>query len=158
MAKVDEGLMLAEHVFEVRHVASGSFLDVRGSVADYVSGIGFLPHWKIATNTVNFHDGEKKVEREGAFAGYTSLGYLTNNPETRNFFVDRGTLFWKQIQKNGVYKIPELKRFGARTKVFLPSERTFREVNSKVFTTVYSDAVRNELQPPYVEEAGRLFR
>lgn len=139
-----EKLMLAEHVFELRHAASGSFLDVRGFVADYIRDSGFLPHWKIEATIVSFRDGESKVDKEGAFASYNSLGYLTNNPTTQNFFVDRGTQFWKMLQKNGHYRIPELKRFGARTKVFLPSEASFDEVSRAVFSNLYSEKLRKE--------------
>ena len=70
--KQDEKLMLAEQILEVRHAASGSFLDVRGYVADYVRESGFLPHWKIDANVVNFRDKPDKVQKEGAFAGYRS--------------------------------------------------------------------------------------
>jgi len=47
MTKTDrDKIMLAEHVLEVRHEASGTFLDVRGYVADYIRREKFLPHWK----------------------------------------------------------------------------------------------------------------
>jgi len=39
--KADEKLMLAEQILEVRYIPSGSFLDVRGYVADYIRDSGF---------------------------------------------------------------------------------------------------------------------
>ena len=140
--KHDEKLMLAEQVLEVRYAPSGSFLDVRGYVADYVRDSGFLPHWKIDANVVNFRDKPDKVEKEGAFAGYRSAGYLAYDPETHNFFVDRGGSFWRLLQKNKHYALPSLQRFGTRTKVFLPSARPFEEINRSVFQTLYTERAR----------------
>lgn len=122
----DEKLMLAEQVLEVRYVPSGSFLDVRGYVADYIRESGFLPHWKIDTNVVSFRDKPDKAEKEGAFAGYRNAGYFAYDPETRNYFVDRAGAFWRTLLKNKHYTLPALERFGARSKVFLPSEGGLR--------------------------------
>lgn len=46
MKKKFKKMILSEHVPEVRHVASGSFLDVRGFVADYIREKGIFSHWK----------------------------------------------------------------------------------------------------------------
>lgn len=143
--KWDDKLMLAEQIFELRYTPSGSFLDVRGFVADYIRDSGFLPHWKIDPNTVNFRDGAEKIEREGAFAGYRHAGYVVYDPETRNFFIDRANLFWKTLQENKHYTIPSLTRFGARTRVFLPSGKTFDEINSNAFQALYTDKAREVL-------------
>lgn len=138
----DNQIMLAEHVFEVRYMASGSFLDVRGYVADYIRDSKFLPHWKIDSNTVNFRDHPQKVESEGAFAAYNKAGYVTYNPKTRNFFMDRGGSFWRILEKNKHYKIPPLERFGARTKVFLPSDKSFDSINKTAFNVLYTEKAR----------------
>ena len=140
--KGDEKLMLAEQILEVRYIPSGSFLDVRGYVADYIRDSGFLPHWKIDSNVVNFRDKSDGVQKEGAFAGFRSAGYFAYDPETRNYFVDRAGSFWRTLQKNQHYKIPALERFGARTKVFLPSDKPFEEINHAVYHTLYSDKAR----------------
>ena len=115
--------MLAEHVFEARHAPSGSFLDVRGYVADYIKSEGVLPHWKIDTNVVNFRDEPDSVKRDAAFTGFKSAGYVVYNPETRNYFSDKAGSFWKTLIKNNHYKVPEITRFGARTKAFMPVGR-----------------------------------
>jgi len=132
-------LMLAQHVLEVRHTPSGSFLDVRGYVADYVRGSGLFPHWKIDTNVVNFRDMPDGVKLDGAFAGYKSAGYLVHNPETHNYFVDKATAFWKTLLKNQHYHVPEATRFGARTLVFLSSTMSFDQLNRLVFERFFTE-------------------
>ena len=140
--KQDEKLMLAEQVLEVRYTPSGSFLDVRGYIADYVRESGFLPHWNIEPNVVSFRDKPDKVQKEGAFAGYRNAGYLVYDPQTRNFFIDRASSFWRILQKNQHYKLPPLERFGTRTKVFLPSDKSFEDINRSVFQTLYTEKTR----------------
>lgn len=135
-------IMAAEHVLEVRYAASGTFLDVRGYVADYFRNEKFFPHWKIDTNVVNFRDESEAIKSEGAFVGYKSAGYVVLNPQTRNFFVDRATSFWKLLLKNGHYKIPEPTRFGARTKLFVPSHRSFEEINKELFEGFFTEKAR----------------
>lgn len=146
MVKIpDQKVMLAEHIFEVRHIASGSFLDVRGYVADYIRDKGFLPHWRIDRNIVHFRDKPENAEKEGAFAGYKTCGYVTYNPDTRHFFLDRAGLFWRLLQENKHYSLPALERFGTRTKVFLPSNEDFDSINKKVFQTLYTETARTVL-------------
>ena len=140
--KAQEKTMFAEHVLEVRHAPSGSFLDVRGFVADYVREAEFLPHWKIDSNVVLFRDQSDKVVKEGAFAGYRSAGYMANDPQTRNFFPDRAGAFWRLLLKNGHYRLPALQRFGARTKVFLPAADSFEQVRKLVYEAVYAASFR----------------
>jgi len=60
----DEKVMLAEHTLEVRHFASGTFLDVRGYVADYIRQEGAFPHWQIDANVVNFRDESNVVKSD----------------------------------------------------------------------------------------------
>lgn len=141
-----EKIMLSEHSMEVRHAASGSFLDVRGYVADYIRESSLFPHWKIDLNVVNFRDEVDKIKREGAFAGYKNAGYIVLNPETRNYFPDKASLFWKTLLKNDYYKVPEISRFGARTKVFLPSDMSFKEVNSIIFNSIYTEKAREMIK------------
>ena len=135
--------ILSEHVLEVRHAASGSFLDVRGYVADYIREKSSLPHWNIETNVVNFRDLPNDIEKEGAFAGYKSAGYIVNNPETRNFFEDRSGSFWNTLLKNAHYRIPNINRLGVRTKAFIPRDLEFSDINDLIFTTFFSDKARD---------------
>lgn len=146
MAKAErDKVMVAEQVFELRHGASGTFLDIRGFIADYVREAGFLPHWKIDSNVVSFRDSADKVEKEGAFVGYRSLGYFAFDPGTGNFFVDRASKFWKLISQNKQYPIPGLARFGARTKVFLPTAGDFETLNRQMYGVLFSQAARQVL-------------
>jgi hypothetical protein len=143
MPKQDrEKVMLVEHVLEVRHAASGTFLDVRGQIADYVRKENFLPHWKIDTNVVNFRDEQGKIKTEGAFVGYKSAGYVVLNSQTRNFFTDRGSAFWKLLLRNPTYHLPEPTRFGVRTKIFVPSMRDFDDINAAMFQGLFTDKAR----------------
>ena len=137
-----EKIMLAEHVLEVRHEASGTFLDVRGYVADFIRREGFLPHWKIDANVVNFRDQSEKIGTEGAFVGYKSAGYVVLNPQTRNFFTDRATAFWKLLLKNGHYQLPQPTRFGTRTMVFTPSSMTFDDIKKLMYEGLFSEKAR----------------
>jgi hypothetical protein len=123
MPKPDKNeIMIAQHIFEVRYAASGTFLDVRGNIADYIRAEGFFPHWKIDANVINFRDEAGTIKSDGAFVGYKSAGYVGLNPQTRNYFSDRASSFWKLLIKNSHYKIPQPVRFGARTTLFVPSE------------------------------------
>ena len=137
MAKV-ERVVVTEHILEVRHAAVGSFLDVRGFVADYVRGSGFLPHWKIDSNVVAFRDEPQKPFGETAFTGYKSYGYTSQNPPTRHFFQDRASTFVKLLPKNPHYRIPELTRFGCRTKAFLPCDLEFDALNKLIHDSFFS--------------------
>jgi len=141
----DEKEMVVEHVLEVRHVASGTFLDVRGYVADYIRNHKFLPHWKIDANVVNFRDEADALKNEGAFVGYKSAGYVVIDPKTRNFFCDRASAFWNLIQKNDHYKLPSPSRFGIRTKLFIPSRKSFDDINKVIYEEFFSEKARSLL-------------
>lgn len=131
-------MMLVEHILEVRHYASGKFLDVRGYVADYIRSTELFPHWQIDENTINFRDDPKQIIRDGAFASYKAAGYVVYNPQTKNYFVDKASSYWKKLTKNQHYNLPDPTRFGARTKVFIPVNKPFDEIHSLVFDTFYN--------------------
>jgi hypothetical protein len=134
-------IMLTEHVLEVRHEASGSFLDVRGHVADYIKKSTDFNHWNIDSNIIRFRDEPDHIKSEGAFAGYKNAGYIALNPKTHNYFVDRAIKFWRTLSSNKLYEIPSGKRFGARTKIFMPSDAMFDEVKSLVLSKLFSENV-----------------
>jgi hypothetical protein len=138
-----EKIILAEHVLEVRHVASGTFLDVRGYVADYIRQNRFFPHWQIDATVISFRDEPDTIKTEGAFVGYKSAGYVTLNPFTRNYFFDRASSFWDLLLKNSRYKIPEPTRFGTRTKLFFPSSHGFDEINKAMFEGLFTEKARS---------------
>jgi hypothetical protein len=133
-----EELIVSEHVLEIRYEASGSFLDVRGLLADYIKDQKQFPHWRIEANVINFHDSDKGVDKIGAFAGYKNAGYVAYNPDTKNFFQDKATSYWKCLTDNPHFKIPKLLRVGIRTKVFLPSEKDFESINNTIYSTFFT--------------------
>lgn len=144
MSKAErDKIMVTEHILEVRHAAVGTFLDVRGFIADYIRNTGIFPHWNIDATVVNFRDQSDAIKCEGAFVGYKSAGYVVLNPQTRNFFTDRASSFWKQLVKNSHYKIPEPIRFGARTKLFVPSHQSFEEINTALFESFFTEKARS---------------
>ncbi len=140
-----EKIMLAEHVMEVRHEASGKFLDIRGRVADYIRDKGLMPHWKIESNIINFRDLPDGIQKEAAFVGYKGIGYIVYDPETRNYFEDKAITFWKALLANEHYKIPVATRLGIRTKIFLPSKKNFSDINKLLFKKFYTEKTRELL-------------
>lgn len=130
--KMEDRPIIAEQVFELRHEATGTFLDKRGFVADYVRKHKF-PHWRIETNAIQFYDAEKGIEKDGALVGYRSVGYYVYNPDTKNYFSDKAVAFWEVLRKNEHYEIPEPKRFGLRTKMFVPVALEFEQINKRIY-------------------------
>ena len=142
--QINDKKIVAEQIFELRHDASGAFLDARGAIADFVRENKLFPHWKIDPNIVNFYDIPTKIDKEGASIGYKSINYIVFNPETTNYFQDKASSFFKKILRNINYKIPEnLTRFGLRTRVYFPSEKQFETIREMVFDTFYLKSVRD---------------
>ena len=79
--KKRESVIIAEHILEVRHEASGTFLDVRGYVADYIrKEHKFLPHWGIDSNVVNFKDTKKALKKKAALLVIRAQDMLFSTP------------------------------------------------------------------------------
>jgi len=179
--KTKDRVIITEHVLEVRHQATGRFLDVRGFVADHIKNADLFPHWEIDTNVVKFRDDEKKAKKDGAFAGYRSAGYYVYDPGTRNYFEDKAGKFWRTLSNNQHYPLPPLTRFGCRVKAFLNSDKSFEDINQSIYARFFTDELRSlvgqkekdlqivlELEgssfetrvvcgPIHKEEAGRYF-
>lgn len=137
--KEEDKVIVSEHVLEVRHQAAGRFLDVRGYVADHIKGADLFPHWEIDSNVVNFRDAPQKPKKIGAFAGYRSAGVFVYDPDTRNYFEDKSGKFWRTLTKNQFYTLPDITRFGCRTKVFLNSNESFEEINSVIYSKFFTE-------------------
>ncbi|WP_428739850.1 hypothetical protein [Sulfurimonas sp.] len=155
-SKKEYGEMIVEHLLEIRYSPSGSFLDQRGFVADYIRNEGILPHWQIDTNTIHFRDQSEKIDKEGAFAGFKNAGYIVYDPDTKNYFQDKSIKFWKTLSKNGHYDIPEILRIGTRTKVFLPSEKDFQYLNDLIKEKVFSNNI-SKLMGNSIEDTQFIF-
>lgn len=67
MSKDKERVIVTEHVMEIRHQASGRFLDVRGYVADHFKSNELFPHWQIDSNVVQFRDDPKTPKKNWCF-------------------------------------------------------------------------------------------
>jgi hypothetical protein len=133
-----DSVIVSEHILEVRHQASGRFLDVRGLVADHIKTGEIFPHWQIDTNVVNFRDASGAPKKIGAFVGYKSAGLYVYDPDTRNYFEDKVGKFWRSLTSCQLYALPELTRFGCRTKAFLNSEKSFDEINRNLYAKFFS--------------------
>ena len=135
-------LIIAEHLFEARFRPIGSFLDVRGHVADHVSAAFGIPQWRIDQHTINFHDVNEGIDKIGAFVSFRNAGLEAHDAPTRNFFEDKAEAFWKAFQSFSGFEIPQINRLGVRTKAFLkldlPFEKIEQTLTSKLLT---SDAV-----------------
>jgi len=141
MSKKSTEVMVVEHIFEVRHHASGKFLDVRGLIADYIKAQGLFPHWNIDANVINFRDDKETIKSDGAFIGYSSAGYIVYNPDTKNYFKDKAGSFWKNLKSNQHYNIPDLLRFGARSKIFIPINDSFENIHKKIFDAFFKNNI-----------------
>lgn len=138
----EKQVFVTEHILEIRHAASGRFLDVRGLVADYIKAAEIFPHWKIESNMVNFSDSDGTPKTIGGFAGYKSAGVYVYNPDTKNFFEDKAIKFWKTLDKSQHYNIPEINRFGCRTKAFINITKSFEGINDYLYEQFFSSTFR----------------
>jgi hypothetical protein len=132
-------VFLAEHILEIRHEASGNFLDVRGRIADYCKKQKLFPHWQIDNQVINFRDSAEKIGREGAFVSYKNFGYIVLDAPTMNYFPDRAIHFLKVLSQFKDYQPENFLRFGARTKFFIPSDLSFEEISKKMSAGVFSE-------------------
>ncbi len=139
------GVMLTQHVFEVNHEPSGSFIDARGDVADYIKNANLFLHWNIGTNTVNFHDSPDGVKKDVALASFKNIAYFVFNPENRSYFVDKASSFWNILLKHKHYKMFNPTRFGCRTQVFVPTSKSFEQVKENIFNSFYKITARELL-------------
>ena len=137
--------MVNEHVLEVRYDSSVSFLTGDGQVADYIRSVNLFPHWKIDANIVNFFDTPLEVKQLGAFIAFNRAGYIVKNPDTQNFFQEKAIAFWAKFLENNVFPLPEVDRFGTRTKIFLSSDKPFEEVNQAVYEKFITADARKTL-------------
>ena len=138
MPKQDK-IIVAEHVLEIRHEASGNFLDVRGRIADYFKKESLFPHWQIDNNVINFRDKADKIEKEGAFVGYKSFGYVVLDSPTMNYFPDKANLFIKKLMKFKEYHPENFLRFGVRSKFFVPTQLSFEDINKSMLAGIFSE-------------------
>jgi hypothetical protein len=138
MKKNEEKTMLTEQVFEARHEASGTFLDVRGFVADYIRNLRLFPHWNIDANKVQFKDARTPPYKDAASISYKNFGYTVFDSPTKNYFQEKTSKFWNALRENKHYEIPKILRVGIRTKAFFPLSRSFEEIRDKIYEKFFT--------------------
>lgn len=69
------------------------------------------------------------------------------NPNTKNYFPDKASAFWKALKENGHYKIPAPTRLGVRKKIkiFIPTNNKFDEISKLLFEAFYTDKAKKLL-------------
>ena len=132
--KITERTFITEHTLELRHAPTGKFLDERGALADHIKANNFFQHWQIQENTISFFDGEKGIQTKGAVVSYKNIAFLTYKPSSQNYFKEQALSFWKMLLKYKNYTIPEINRFGARTRCYIPSKLEFQEINNIIYS------------------------
>lgn len=157
---------ITEQIFEARYAASGTFLDIRGCIADYIKASKLFPYWNIDSNIVRFRDSQKKPKSDSAFIGYKSCGYIVFNASTKNYFTDKSKKFWKILNENKHYEISDLSRLGIRTKVFFPLAKEFEEIRDIIYSYFFTETSRKlvgdsvedfQLVIDYKEENFKVF-
>lgn len=141
--KKEDQVMVNEHVLEVRFRPSGTFVDKRGLIADYIVEKGQFSYWRIETNVVNFQDMEGGIKRVGGFVSFRNVGYVAYDPQTKNFFEDKAISFWKDFLSNPHFDLPLITRFGLRTKTFITSNSNFESLESKMFSKFFRTDVED---------------
>lgn len=136
---------VAEEVTEIRYKPSGSFLNLTGQIADFIEAEGIFPHWEIDHNSVSFRDNEKSPKQLSAFISFRNAGYVCFDAPTQNFFVDKATAFWKTLERNKLFRIPEIQRVGVRNRCFVKSEKSFEEIEEKLFSALFASDITKRI-------------
>jgi hypothetical protein len=128
---LDDRKLVSEHVLEIRHRAYGTFLDMRGRIADTVAAAGQMTAWSVTDNRIDFKPNEED-EREVGFVSHRNLGYIVRSPDSRNYMQDRALRFIRDLVAVRGYELREVKRFGFRSRFLSPSKDSFRALLKKV--------------------------
>lgn len=117
----------SQHILEVRYKPVGSFLNIRGSIADRVAEHTPLREWSIGQDRVDFHDGLEQTKETG-FVSYRNFGYLSLLPPTRQYFPDRALKFIKEILSSGGLSVDPILRIGVRSTFIFPYSDTMEQL------------------------------
>jgi hypothetical protein len=134
-----EATYITAHILELRHEASGTFLDRKGAIADHIRKEGLFSDWKIEENVITFFDRNAEFQKCNAVVSYKNVAYAVNDPDTRNFFQQKAMSFWNNVLKIKEYSLPKISRFGVRTKCFFSSDLPFEDINSKMYKAFFSE-------------------
>jgi hypothetical protein len=132
------------HVLEIRFQPMGSFLDMRGRIADFIKSQNHFAHWQITENRVDFSNLEKRDEDpETAYVAFRNCGYQVHNPSTHNYFSDRGGKFINLLGQVPNFRFPSIQRFGVRGQFFTSIEKeSFGELKDEILRK----SISSELQ------------
>jgi len=116
--------LTSSHYLEIRYAPMGSFLNVRGEVADFLAGQKKFRHWEITANRVDFWNAEdRRRDPETAFVSFRNCGYLIHNPSTEDYFADHSSKFLSILEKFEGFSYPPILRLGVRSRFYLPVSR-----------------------------------
>lgn len=124
---------VAEEILEIRYQPRASFLSHMGELADYIRDREVFPFWEIDTNTINFRDAQKAPKQLHAFFSYRNAGLVAQDPPTRNFFRDKAIQYWKAIESNKHFPIPQVQRIGVRNRCFVASSLAFESLEERAY-------------------------
>ena len=146
MTKKETGKYITEHFFELRHDASGRFLDLRGKIADHIKKNNICQHWSIQENTISFFDEENIANKLKAIVSFNKITVISRDPPTHNYFQDQSLAFWKAINEIKEYDIPEINRFGARTKCYIPANKfEFKDMYNNICQKLFDNKVLKKI-------------
>lgn len=118
-----------EHVFEIRYKPNPKILDYRGTWAEMVSEHMQLSQWRILENRIDVYD---KVNKNHAFVGFSSSGFLCNDSPTKNYFYDQAIKLFSFISRlDGFEAEPIVERIGIRSKFCTLFEKGFEELKNQ---------------------------
>jgi len=132
--------LIVEHVFEIRHEASGKFLDVKGCLADSVKKADIFNDWAIESSLIRFYNANNNsITGIEAFVSHNTIRFFSYMPETNNYFKDKLLKFIKTLEPEKSYSIPVINRLGIRTRCFIPLNAEFKNIFNKIYSLFYKD-------------------
>lgn len=135
--------LITEHIFEIQHEANGVFLDKKGQVADLIRESGIFPDWQIDANGIRLYNAKSIIKEKEAVINYNIIRFTVFDSNTKNYFEDQTEKFLKILQNSKLYNIPDIKRFGVRTKCFVPCDLAFEGINKKICNTFFNETALN---------------
>lgn len=131
--------MITEHMIELLHEFSGSFLDNKGLIADKVRAAdNIFTDWKITPNSIEFFNAKDLKKQNEAIMGCNLIRYITYDPSSKNYFEEKSKKFFKFISNIKEYNIPNGTRFGIRSKCFVQIDKTFNEIYKAIFEKFFN--------------------
>jgi len=148
--------VINEHVFELRYKPNSKVLDYRGTWAELISEHMQLSQWRILENRIDVYDN---INKNHAFVGFSSSGFLCHDTPTKNYFYDQAIKLFNFIAKlDGFEKEPFVERIGVRSKFCTPFEQGFEELKNR-FASKYitlSTEAENALNAKLIDMGAPL--